>query len=230
MKCRINNLTYLYLLFVLLTGLYKDLMIIITILVIHEIGHIIMIMHLKYHINELVIYPFGGVLYINKPINCLIKDDLLISVAGIGMQFILILIIYILKPTLSTYLYNRFLYYNILIAILNLLPIYPLDGYKLLNALINYIFSFYNSYCLSIIISIGVFLILIFSLGYQNFIIYLASIGIIISTINFKKIFEKFNMERLYLNYPYRKIKYLKDLKRKKIKREIKYYINHNKY
>lgn len=206
---KINNLTYLYLLLALLSGLFKQTIVILFIMIIHEIGHIILIYYFKYQINQIEIYPYGFIMKINKPINIPIHQDILISINGIVFQIILGLIINITYKN-STYL-AIFNIYNSFIMILNILPIYPLDGYQLINHILNYIFPYYYSLKISSIISLIVSTILIIYMIVSHNIniligyFILANIGLIYKENKINLI--KFYYEQLNTKYYYRKIK-----------------------
>lgn len=206
---KINNLTYLYLLLALLSGLFKQTIVILFIMTIHEIGHIILIYYFKYQINQIEIYPYGFIMKINKPINIPIYQDILISINGIVFQIILGLIINLTYKS-STYL-AIFNMYNSFIMILNILPIYPLDGYQIINHILNYIFPYYYSLKISSIISLIVSTILIIYMIVSHNIniligyFILANIGLIYKENKINLI--KFYYEQLNTKYYYRKIK-----------------------
>ena len=51
-------------------------------------------------------------------------------------------------------LYNIFIRYNCYIILFNLLPMYPLDGFKILNSLLEIFLSFKKSIKLSLVLSL----------------------------------------------------------------------------
>lgn len=60
-----------------------------------------------------------------------------IAIAGPVTNFIIILLIGILKEKIPNMLYQEMIYANLLICLFNLLPIYPLDGARILKAIIH---------------------------------------------------------------------------------------------
>lgn len=127
------------------------------------------------------------------------------------------------------YVINRFLTiselelfrsYHYSILLFNLLPIYPLDGGKLLNIMFNYFTSFRRSFKLTILISyIGIFTIMgIFILNRVSLSLSLLLVLVLVickltnESKKEKYYFNKFVLER-YLNY-YRfpKIKVIKGI------------------
>lgn len=234
MKLKINYLTYIYLLLALLSGLFKNAVALIIIIIFHELGHVIIIKLLKYPIISINIYPFGGVINIDKVINTKISHDLLIGIGGFIGQISLFILILMFKSYFTTYFYHLLMYYNMIILLLNMLVVYPFDGYHLLNYLLSYFFSFEKAYYISLIINLiqGLFIINIF-IKYNTInipLLLLLIYGIIILIKEQKNTFNKFYMERLYYNFYYRKTNYLKHNNKKYLKREIlSFYLKNNK-
>ncbi len=105
---------------------------------IHEFGHLISAKLFKQKLNKIILMPFGAVFVFEK-LKCTssIKDLILYSsgiffnlVAGISVYFL------IAKFPMNTYL-TYILYYNILIALLNLIPICGLDGSKIIKSILD---------------------------------------------------------------------------------------------
>ena len=149
---KINNLTIYFLIILLFSGYLLQGIIIFTIVIIHEFGHILIIKFFKYNIKSITIFPFGGITVIDKKINTSTNKELLIAWGGILIQLLLHLLVRILP--FRIYFKSIFYRYNIAIIIFNLFPIIPLDGSIIVNAILNKFFSFKNSYILSGVISI----------------------------------------------------------------------------
>ena len=162
----------------------------------------------KIKIEKIVIYPFGGVSYINKKIHERIYKDILISMGGIIMQIILLFIVYLLYEwdvvVLSTY--SLFIRYNINIIIFNLIPIIPLDGSKLLLAILSKFMAYKKSYHIMIIV--GIISLVCYILG--NFIYKVNDLVLDVYLVvkiyevikEEKQVINKFYLERLlYDNY-----------------------------
>jgi len=204
---KINIFTYLFFLLSILAGYYKDIIIIYFILIFHEIGHYIIMRYYKINIYNITIYPYGGMIKSNILINTNSKKVLLISIGGILFQITLMLIFNLLKNTISYELYCLFIKYNIYIIIFNLLPIYPLDGYKILNSFIELFFSYKKSLYISFFINI-IFLVFFYIYLYiYNIHNYLIIIFMLINLINYikeiKYIMNKFFIERYIYNIEY---------------------------
>ena len=205
---KINSLTIYYLFILFLTGFLVQGIIIFMIVIIHEIGHIIVIKHYGYKINSINIYPFGGITKIDKDLNTSTNRELLIASGGILFQLLLQIIVYLLPIRL--YIKTIIIKYNLSILLFNLIPIIPLDGSIIINSLLNKYLSFKNSYILNIIISIiSIILYILFNYCYSlnNYLI----IGLFIYKIyeyikSFKYIWNRFLLERYLKKYKYKKI------------------------
>ena len=132
-KVRIDYSTYILILIGLLSGYIKNIMIILVIVLVHELGHVFFFSLFKMDIESIVIYPFGGVSKVNKKIHERIYKDILISLGGIIFQGLLIMVIYLLYKYsfIVNSTYNMYISYNKSIILFNLIPIIPLDGSKL---------------------------------------------------------------------------------------------------
>lgn len=133
-----------------------------------------------------------------------------------------IIFVYILSFYIDNSNLVLFNYYNRLILLFNMLPIYPLDGGKLLNIVINYFISFYKSYQITLYISYFLFIscfivILIYYFNSLLFIIFLL-LGIMLIK-EFKKApfyYQRFLLERYINNYFFSRIKNIKSIENMK--------------
>ncbi len=229
-KFKINIATYFLILTFLFTGLIKNIILIYLIVIVHELGHILIIKILKYKIIRVDIYPMGGVTLIDKKVNTKISHELLIASFGVIMQFFLGLIFYaFFKNNLISYnTYFLFRNYNKTIMFFNLIPIIPLDGYHILNSLIELFLPFkyaFRSCFIISLISLVLFMLYngIFSLN--NYLIFSFLIFKIYQEYkNFKFRHLKFLLERFMNNLPYRKIRYDKSINLDLLKKDTYHY------
>jgi len=198
----------------LLGGNFKKVIIISIILFLHELGHLFYFLLFKVKINKITIYPFGSLIKTEKLINFSPIEELLISSAGlINQLFLFILFKFLYKKWLiNTYTYQLFLNYNISILIFNALPIIPLDGYLILNSLLNLLLPFLKSRIISIFLSI-ISMIIFFIISFDKKINILFIIFFLIyETIKYiktrKYIRTRFLLERILYKLPYHSIKY----------------------
>lgn len=206
---KINIFTYLFFLLSILSGFYKDIIIINIILILHELGHFILMKLNKIKVYSITIYPYGGMIKSNMLINTSSIKIFFISIGGILFQLILFLLFFVLNNlnAIDINIYKIFLKYNTYIILFNILPIYPLDGFKIINSLLEIKFNFKKSLTISTIINCTS-LILFYIYLYKNKISnYMIIIFLLINLINYikelKYIMNKFYIERyLYdLNY-----------------------------
>ena len=224
-KFKINYFTYLYFLLAFLCGYFKNSCILFLIVIIHELGHIMMIKLFKYKIISVTLYPFGGITKIDKPLNSSINKELIIASSGIIMQLILNIFI---KEKL-------FKYYNLVIMLFNLLPIIPLDGHKIINLILDKFLPFEKSLKYSNYLSIISLIFFIFynliSLN-KNYLICLFLIFTML--INYQKqkyIISKFYLERYLYSFPYQKIESNQKIDIHLLKKNtLHFFKNNNRY
>ena len=210
-----------FLLIIILTGNFNYFIPYFLLLLIHEFGHAITGVLLGYQLNKIVIYPLGGITIFNLPLNIPLFKELLILIMGPIMQ---IIGFYILKNY-----YSFITIYHYTLLIFNLLPLYPLDGGKILNIFCNYIYNYLKSFYIVFVISITVIIILLIYNIY-NFNLNLL-IMIVVLFIKLIKVYHnryyyynRFLLERYINKYHFNKIKNINSIK--KLYRDRKHYIN----
>ena len=144
--------------------MFKEFFMVFFIIIIHELGHLLMARYYKWDFDKIAIYPFGGCTKFDEKINRPMKEELLILLNGPFFQILLFIIIFLLqKEGLITFRnYTIFKHYHYTLLFFNLLPIYPLDGGRILNIMINYILPYKKGNKLVIIISTFIILIMLF--------------------------------------------------------------------
>lgn len=133
-KLHIHPLFLLLIVLSLFTGTFVQLFILFAIILIHEIGHYTLANHYKWHIQSIVLWVFGGVMKTTEATNRPIKEDIIVTVAGPLQHIWMFAVIYGCSyiDIIPTSLVQTAFYFNWLLLLFNLLPIYPLDGGKLL--------------------------------------------------------------------------------------------------
>lgn len=181
-------------------------------------------MKYNWNVKKVTIYPFGGITILDDDIDKPLKEEFIITLSGPLMQELLFILIVMLYKynIIDEYVYTIFKNYNFTILIFNLLPIYPLDGSKLINVLINKIFNFRLSYFINIIISI-IFLSLFFIIFKNDSSYYLIIVFLIYQIIYYYKnryiIFNRFILEKTLKKneyFEYKKINNIKKMYRNK--------------
>ncbi len=122
------------------------------ILIIHEVGHLFYLIKYKREITNITFYPFGGIIKHSASVNSNLKEDFFIHFGGVFNNIILLVVFKLLNLEL-------FYTLNLGILIFNILPIYPLDGFKIIKSLLNNVVCFKKNLYISLIISI-IFIVL----------------------------------------------------------------------
>ena len=197
-----------------ISGYYINLIAITSLLLIHELGHYTAAKLLKFKVLKIVIYPFGGITKIHDLINKDINEEILVATSGVIFQFIFYLIIVYLNHIniIRYYTLNIYTLYNNQIIFFNLMPIYPLDGSKIINLLLSKFFNYNLSNKLTIMISlIGMSLFILTSSYNHNYSYIMVLSVLIIYNYKFikqlKYIYNRFLLERYLYNISYPKIK-----------------------
>ena len=197
-----------------ISGYYINLIAITSLLLIHELGHYTAAKLLKFKVLKIVIYPFGGITKIHDLINKDINEEILVATSGVIFQFIFYLIIVYLNHIniIRDYTLNIYTLYNNQIIFFNLMPIYPLDGSKIINLLLSKFFNYNLSNKLTIIISLMGMSLFILTSSYNHNYSYIMVLSVLI-IYNYKfikqlkYIYNRFLLERYLYNISYPKIK-----------------------
>lgn len=217
-KIYFHPLFYIISFICLLTGHFKNLFYFTIIILIHELGHTLTGLILGFKVKRIEIYPYGGCSKLEYDINELWYKELLVLIMGPLVQLGFMYIIKILELSVPEYFYT----YNYFILIFNLLPIFPLDGGRLLQLIIYFIFSYYNSLKYTLYFSYFIYLILFLFFIFFNWNLVVLLIFILLGLQIYKKIkevdyyFNKFLMERYLYNYCFKKKKTILDIKQMK--------------
>ena len=152
-KVRIHPLFWVVTIAAVWTGQFVELITLFTLVVIHELGHIFAALGCGWRVRSMELLPFGGVAQVDEWGSTNTKDEILVALAGPLMNFVMILIAIFFQ---NIHLWDAewcefFIQGNLLIALFNLLPIWPLDGGKIVQALLCSWYPFYRSIHLTIL-------------------------------------------------------------------------------
>ena len=220
---KIHPLFYLVAFVCFITANFKNFIIFSAIIIVHELGHILGAIIFKWKIDKIILLPFGGITIFQEDIDKSLKEEFIIAILGPLLQ----LTFYFLYR--NNQIFN---YYNLIILLFNLLPVYPLDGSKIVNILFNKFISFKKSHIVTIIISLLTLVIIILSIRY-NILLYFILLFIVLEV--FKEItkhnyyFNRFLLEKYLYNYNYKNKKIINNIKKMKKQTNHIFKIN-NKY
>lgn len=208
---KVHPTVYLFAIISILTASYKVFIIISSLIVIHELGHFLAAKVLGLETDSIYLYPLGGISKINMPLNIPIYKDIIILIMGPIFQYIsYYILLYIFND------YELITRYHIGILLFNMLPIYPLDGGKLLNIIFTCIIPYKISYRIIIYISYIFNIILLLcndKISVNMILIYIVLI-VMIRKEQLKEgvVYNKFLLERYLNNYKYKKSKIVKNV------------------
>lgn len=213
-KIYFHPLFYFIVIISLITAHFRNLFYFTLIIFIHELGHSCMGLLLGIKLNRIEIYPYGGLSKLEYKINIKLLKELLVLISGPMIQLIFTYLVYYFKLDVEDYFFS----YSKFILIFNLLPIYPLDGGRIVNIFLACFISYYNSLKYTYYISYFVFMFLFFYIIILSknlfFILIIISLGLEL----FKEIkkrnnyFHKFLLERYLYYFRFRKIKYVTNI------------------
>ena len=129
----------------------------------HEFGHYYFAKKFNFEIEKVEIFPFGAFLSLNDYGTHHIIEELVIVMAGLSTHLGMFIVIKVFFD--SEYL----LAVNQLVFVFNLLPIYPLDGSKILLLVFSLFKDYYRAVKLQIkvsIFSLSVLIVLYNQMGY----------------------------------------------------------------
>ena len=174
----------------------------ILVMLIHELSHAFVARKLGYNIKNIKIIPFGICLNI-KSLDLLPKDEIKIAIAGPLVNFMLALLstaVWWIIPASYNFTY-LFCYANFITAVFNLVPAFPLDGGRILLAVLKQNYTFKSAVKISkitnIVISILLFGLFIFSCFVEINLTYLFVIFCVLSGIFDSNKAEKYS----FINY-----------------------------
>ena len=137
MKIRIDLKILIFLIIFYFTKQLKIYLIVMFFSFLHELGHIVAGGILKKKIEKIEIMPFGlsATFYTDFDDKHYNIKEIIVAIAGpISSLFISILFNYIEMPYLSK---QEAVYANLLILFFNLIPLYPLDGGRIIKGILH---------------------------------------------------------------------------------------------
>ena len=215
MQIKVDLKVFLFFLIFLVTRNIKIYSILMLFSLIHELGHLVIGVFLGFKTEKMTILPYGlkisfqtKSIDFNKKLkkgNILSIKKIFLALGGPITNVICIIITLILneKIYIEQSLCENIIYANILIAVFNMLPIYPLDGGRVVKEITHIFLGLRNSYKYTQLISeISLYIITALSsiliLYYKNIAIFI--IVVYLWYIVYKNKKEIANKEKIYKN------------------------------
>ena len=140
MKFKVNPL-FLFILFgFTLLGFFEKSLFAFILVFLHELSHFLMARVVGYKIYKIELFPFGGVAEYMGLLEMDPPAELLVALAGPLFNFLVIVILNIIK--LDFEYIPLIIELNLIIGLFNLLPVLPLDGGRILRSLFVLKFGF----------------------------------------------------------------------------------------
>lgn len=137
-QLRLNWLFLLLLLFWAWAGQLAEALIIFAIVIMHELAHITVAKSYGLAVSELELLPFGGVARIDDLVEADPAVEVRIALAGPIMNLMIVALAMLAREYMVEYeyWYALLLRTNVLLACFNLVPALPLDGGRVLRAIL----------------------------------------------------------------------------------------------
>ncbi|PYZ97356.1 hypothetical protein CR205_01765 [Alteribacter lacisalsi] len=142
----------------IVTGYFKEVAMLFSIVFIHEMGHAVMARKFGWRLTKVELLPFGGVAETEEYGNRPVKEELLVVLAGPIQHLWLMGLSFFLLPMSwwSAADHQVFLFHNLTILLFNLLPVKPLDGGKLVFVLQSALMPYRQAMTVSFYFSLAV--------------------------------------------------------------------------
>ncbi len=153
---KVHPLLWLIIAISILTARFLELSILLALIFIHEMGHAVAATLFSWRIKSIALLPFGGMAEMDEHGNRPLYEEAIVILAG-PLQHLWLMggaFCFYEFNWISQEHYSLFLSYNLMVMLFNLLPIWPLDGGKLVFLLLSYIKSFPAAHRLTLIISV----------------------------------------------------------------------------
>jgi len=228
MKIKIDNSTYIVMLFAFLSGYFEYIYLLLITIFIHELGHYLFGYLAHFKKKSIIIYPFGGITIYNEDLNVSTNKELFVLLGGIIFQLLFYFFIYLLHNELfiTDHVFYLFKRINTILISFNFLPILPLDGGRLLNIITDKLLPYRVSNKLCIIISMIFTIYFLFRvrtiLSIILVVFLIKSIIIEIKNLDYK--YNQFLLERYLKDYNFKHIRFINN--KNYFKRDNYHFIN----
>lgn len=219
----------------ILTGYYLNLIVFTSLILVHEMGHYLVARMNRIPVKEIIIYPYGGMTKLEDMVNRDIYEELLVASSGVIFQygFYLVMGFCCQKGWIREYTMNLYTLYNSQMIFFNLLPIYPLDGGRILNLLLSK-YLYYNlanvvTFVISLFMIGFIVFLQVYQWNYSNFMVMMLLCFYLYQFYRKRKyLYQRFLVERYLYSIHYPKIKIIQDIHKMYKNRSHLFYQNHH--
>lgn len=202
-------------LFSVFTASFFPFFIISILVIIHELGHFLMCYLLGGKILKISIYPYGGISKFRLALNISIVKEFLVLISGPLFQILAFVVLSFFYPEKQSVIAS----YHYSILFFNLLPIYPLDGGKLLNLLFQLFLPYRGSFIFSMVVGYSLIFVLAFGLipSFSLNLLFICLFLLVKLTTEYRQIqylYERFLLERYLHSYSFKKSRIVDDCKK----------------
>lgn len=143
-RVRIHPLFWFMILCSVLTGHFFEILVLFVLVIIHEMGHVTAAWSFRWRMSSMELLPFGGVAKTEEWGTVPSREEMVVALAGpLQHVFIIFLSLFLHEVQFWTKEWTEyFIEANLIIAAFNLLPIYPLDGGRIVQSLFSYCFPY----------------------------------------------------------------------------------------
>ncbi|MBM7578823.1 site-2 protease family protein [Jeotgalibacillus terrae] len=194
-----------------ISGQFHSFFILFILVLAHEAAHGIAAVFFKWQVKSLTLLPFGGHLEVKGILNKPVTEEAVVALSGPFFHLLVhICLIYSHLPFAYT---EELIHLNLQLLFFNLLPVWPLDGGRILSCIINLFFPFKKSLYLLITFSTCTLLTLMIASVWQlqlQWLLLLVYAGFstwqLYATRHF--LFKQFLLEKWKVQHSERKIEY----------------------
>src|SRR5690606_937035 len=116
------------------------------IVTVHELGHAVAAKSYGWKVSEIRLLPFGGVMVVDEQDNVNAMQEIVVALCGPLQNAVMIGVALPLRAigVWESEWADYFIQANMMIALFNLLPVLPLDGGRILQALLHRTYAYYR--------------------------------------------------------------------------------------
>lgn len=178
------------------TGYFWEILTLFLVVLLHELGHVTAAWSFGWKIRSIELLPFGGVAQMDEWGTAPAREEIMVALAGPFYHIYMILFsLWFYQMGWWDYAWTEyFVLSNITIALFNLLPIYPLDGGRVVQALLSKLMPYQRCIAVSLYTSLFLSLVLLlfaFTVLTGISILPLAIIGLFLVFSNWRAIREQ---------------------------------------